>query len=293
MTCPPERLRGAAKNLVAALERHRRQKLAVGQVFETVAVAADADFAFDRVIVRRDVLVVDRPVFSGAVVSPALEVALAESQGDSVPQHRLAADAAAALRIEPCLARPHGRDLTIGEVEGERVRVEVGARVDPRAALDQGNPRTATRQVRCESPAGGAGTNNDDVERVGLHAKRGRLCVLIGAQSTATQRGRSARDELKLLRAQPFDERVMAEVYSAHHHGIRLDGVRIALGERGRATVDLCPGWHVESDRTHQGDGVAPCDRPGLHAVVELDVAVLEPIREMYVDRARRQLVSD
>ena len=65
-----------------------------------------------------------------------------------------------------------------------------------------------------------------------------------------------------------------------------VDGIRwtvsgSALGERGRATVNLCPGWHVESDRTHQGDGVAPCDRPGLHAVVELDVAVLEPIREI------------
>ena len=185
--CPPSDFAARRQNLVAALERDRRQKLAVGEVFEAVAVAADADFALDGVVVRRDVLVVDRPVLSGAVVGLPLEVALAESQGDGVPQHRLSADAAAALGIKSRLARPHRWDLAIGKVEGEGVRVEVGARVDARAALDERNPDTAPRQVRRERPAGGAGTNNDDVECVGLHAKRGRLCVLIGAQSTATR----------------------------------------------------------------------------------------------------------
>ena len=45
--------------------------------------------------------------------------------------------------------------------------------------------------MRGEGSAAGAGTNNDDVECVGLHAKRGRLCVLIGAQSHSNASGRA------------------------------------------------------------------------------------------------------
>ena len=44
----------------------RRQEHAVGQILETVEIAADADFPLDRLVVGRDVLVVDGPVLAGA-----------------------------------------------------------------------------------------------------------------------------------------------------------------------------------------------------------------------------------
>ena len=95
---------GALHNLVAALDRNRRKELAVGQVLEAVAVAADTDLALDPVVVRRDVLVVDRPVLAGAVEGAPLEIALAEPKRHGIPQHGLAADAAAALGVEAFLA---------------------------------------------------------------------------------------------------------------------------------------------------------------------------------------------
>ena len=108
-----ERSRRALQDLVAALQRDRRQEHAVGQILETVEIAADADFALDRVVIGCDVLVVDGPVLAGAFERAALEVPLAEPQRDRIPQHRLAADAAAAFRIEPDLAGPHRRNLAV------------------------------------------------------------------------------------------------------------------------------------------------------------------------------------
>ena len=164
-----ERPRRPLQDLVAALQRDRRQEHAVGQILEAVEVAADADFPLDRLVVRRDVLVVDRPVLAGAVVGPSLEVALAEPQRDRVPQHRLAADAAAAFRIEPRLAGPHRRDLAVGKVERHRMGVEVGARVHARTAFDDGHAHAAAGEVRGERAAGRTGADDDDVEELALH----------------------------------------------------------------------------------------------------------------------------
>ena len=50
---------------------------------------------------------------------------------------------------------------------------------------------------------------------------------------------------------------------------------------------------HIQTHGAHQRDRVAARHRPGLHAVVEPDVVAFEPVLEMHVDRARRQLVGD
>ena len=107
---------------------------------------------------------------SPAPSSAALEVPLAEAKRDRVPQHRLAADAAASLRIEPDLARSHRRNLTVGEVERHRVRVEVRARVHARTALDDGHAHAAPGEVRRQGASRRAGSDDDDVEAVTLHA---------------------------------------------------------------------------------------------------------------------------
>ena len=194
-----ERRRGALQDLVAALHRHRRQELAVRQILEAVAVAADADFALDRVVVGRQVLVVDRPVLAGAFERAPLEVALAEPQRHGIPQHRLAADAAAALRVEPFLARPHRRDLRLGKSNGIAWVLKSVRVFDARAALDDGDADAAAREVRGQRAAGGAGADDDDVEdslcmrRAIVRPTSGRgqpggtvsLCPLIAARGLA------------------------------------------------------------------------------------------------------------
>ncbi len=149
----------------------------------------------DRVVVGRDVLVVDRPVFARALERAALEVPLAEAQRDRVPQHRLAADAAAAFRIEPGLARPHRRNLAGGEVERHRVRVEVGARVDARTALDDRDPHAAAREVRGQRASRRAGPDDDDVEDVGLHARPDDCASQVGRRQLQREQDGRARVE--------------------------------------------------------------------------------------------------
>ena len=89
---------------VGAFHGHGRKKDAVGQIFQMVKIAADAHFALDAIIVRLHVGVIERPVFACAIVLAAFEIALAEAQGDGVPQHGFAAQAAAAFAIESRLA---------------------------------------------------------------------------------------------------------------------------------------------------------------------------------------------
>jgi hypothetical protein len=165
----PDSSRGSLQDQIAALHRHGWEENTVGQVLEAIQIAAQADFALDRFVIRRDILVVDRPVLAGAIVRAPLEVALAEPQRHRIPQHRLAAHAAASLRIESFFSRSHRRDLTGGEVEGERVRVEVGARIHTRTALNQGDTHSTPRKVRGERAARRAGADDDDIERIGLH----------------------------------------------------------------------------------------------------------------------------
>ena len=51
------------------------------------------------------------------------------------------------------------------------MRVEVGARVHARTALDDRDLHAAAGEVRGERASGGAGADDDDVEDVGLHAR--------------------------------------------------------------------------------------------------------------------------
>jgi hypothetical protein len=56
--------------------------------------------------------------------------------------------------------------------------------------------------------------------------------------------------------------------------------------------LDVCL-VDIQTHRVHQRHGVAPCDRPWLHAVVESDVVLLEPVREVHICRAQRQCIGD
>ena len=49
---------------LCTLHRHGRKKNAVGQILQMIVVAADSYFAFDPVVIRNDVSIVDWPVFT-------------------------------------------------------------------------------------------------------------------------------------------------------------------------------------------------------------------------------------
>jgi len=162
----------ALHDQIAAFHRHRRQEDAVGQIFEVVEVPADTDFALDRVVVRREVRVVDRPVFAGALERPPLEIALAEAERHGVPQHGLPAHAAGALGIEAGLAGPHGGYVPVRVVERHRVGIEVGPRVHARPAFHDRDARAAPGEMRGERAAARARSHDHDIEFGPLHVSQ-------------------------------------------------------------------------------------------------------------------------
>ena len=113
-----ERLRDALLHLaLEAVHLHRRQELAVGQLRQAVAAAADAGKALDVVVPRRDVRVADRPVDGDAVARVGLEVEVAPAVRLPPPEQRAAADVIAAHPVEAL-------DLAVGilDVVDEPVR---------------------------------------------------------------------------------------------------------------------------------------------------------------------------
>src|SRR5213075_1654996 len=131
--------RAALHQDVAALHWHRRQEDTVGQIFQTIIVAAHAHFPFDLLVIRRQVLVVDRPVIAGALERVALEITLAETPGHGIPQHGLAAESARTLRVETRFAGLHRRNVSAGKLERHSVSIEVCACVYLGSTLDNGN----------------------------------------------------------------------------------------------------------------------------------------------------------
>ena len=164
--------RPALHDQVAAFHRDRRQEDAVGQVLEVVEIPADTDLAFDDVVVRREVCVIDGPVLACPFGRPPLEIALAEPESHGVPEHGLPAHAAGALGIEAGLAGLHGWDVPVRIVERHRVGIEVGPRVHAGPAFHDRDARAALGQVRCERAAGRTRPHDHDIERGALHISK-------------------------------------------------------------------------------------------------------------------------
>ena len=83
-----------------AVELHRRQELAVGQLRQAFGAAAHADEALDVVVPRRDLGVADRPVDGDAVLRVRFEVQVAPAIALPAPHDRAAADVIAADPVE-------------------------------------------------------------------------------------------------------------------------------------------------------------------------------------------------
>src|SRR5207253_1096998 len=77
-----------------AVARVVLQKNPVGKLGQTFFPSGDAEHGLDTVVVGREVLVLDRPVFAEAVVVLTFEFEITEPPGSAAPAQRLAADQA-------------------------------------------------------------------------------------------------------------------------------------------------------------------------------------------------------
>ena len=83
-----------------AVQIHRRQELAVGQLRQPFGAAAHADEALDLVVPRRELGVADRPVDCDPVLGVRAEIQVAPAIGLPAPHQRAAADVVAADPVE-------------------------------------------------------------------------------------------------------------------------------------------------------------------------------------------------
>ena len=70
-------VRFVGNHLLAAVQLHRRKKLAVGKLRHSLVRAVNAGVSFDVVVPRRDVGVANRPVYCDALPGVRLEVEIA------------------------------------------------------------------------------------------------------------------------------------------------------------------------------------------------------------------------
>jgi len=117
-----------------------------------------------------DVVIINGPVFAGAVDGSAFEIAVAQAPCHGVPGHAFAAEAAAAFRFETRNPRPHGRNVPVRKFEGHGMGVKSGARVDFWAAFDYGDVHASTSQVCRERATGRTRPDYQDVVRLFRHS---------------------------------------------------------------------------------------------------------------------------
>src|SRR5688572_1250598 len=101
-------------------------KVPTGVVRQIVVVAEDADQFVESIVVRRDVIVPDRPVVAKTVSTGRLEIVGPETQGDSSP----------VIGASAHHARPPPHEVRSFR-DGERLSLELPA-ADARVELTEG-----------------------------------------------------------------------------------------------------------------------------------------------------------
>ncbi len=123
-----------------AIERHGRQKVAVGQMRQALSLSANAHVFFHQVVIGLDVLVAEGPVVAVAVEGGSLEVEIAQAQADASPDV-----GAPAGDAQPSL--PTKRLVLAGGVG----LVEVVGRTS-RSCIPCRRSSPSARDASCESP---------------------------------------------------------------------------------------------------------------------------------------------
>src|SRR5262245_27541054 len=160
----------ALDDAVRAPHRHGWKKLAIGQIFQMVGIAANTDLPFNLVVIRGQVSILDRPIRASTFEAVAIEIAWAQPPSDRVPQQCFAANAAGALVFKPSDTRNHDGHPAVRELVRHSMRVESPARVDARPAFHHNDIESTARQARGERTTSRTGTYDADVKESCIHA---------------------------------------------------------------------------------------------------------------------------
>src|SRR6202045_4292504 len=108
-----------AEESFLAGERNGRLELAVGEMLEAFGGAGDADVFFDKIVVRLDVFVAERPVFAVAIERGAFEIPIAEAQTNAAPD--VSSSARYAQATHPVKGLAGGRCIRLFQIVDEPV----------------------------------------------------------------------------------------------------------------------------------------------------------------------------
>ena len=186
-----------AEQSFLAGQRNGRLKVAVGKMFEALGTAGDSNVLFDKIVVRLNVFVAERPVFAIAIERSTFEVPIAKAQADTAPHVRTAsgntkaphpvewlirrssvglfkivdepivgvfvADAKFNLN-GPRLADEFWSHIAVLEFEWWLVlgKIRVGLRA---TGFQEGDFKASFRETLARPAAGSAGTDDDNIER--------------------------------------------------------------------------------------------------------------------------------
>jgi hypothetical protein len=106
-------LDGFLQNPLAAGHRHRRQKLAVGQLRQIFIRAADPDEILDLVVIGFEILVTERPRFTVAIALGSFEIVIAQAIRLATPGDRTPANLTSANPPERLVFRSRVRVVNI------------------------------------------------------------------------------------------------------------------------------------------------------------------------------------
>src|SRR6266403_3110730 len=112
-------LEAIAEESFLTSERNGRLELAVREMLEAFGGAGDADVFFDEIVVRLDIFITKRPVFSVTIERGGFEIPIAEAQADAAPDVGSAAGHAQAAH--PVKGLAGGRCIRLFQIVDEPV----------------------------------------------------------------------------------------------------------------------------------------------------------------------------
>src|SRR5215467_6022163 len=117
------------RQLTAARKIHRREEFTVGHLLEAFSGAANSDEGFHCIVVRREVLVADGPVFAVTITAGGFELVIAITVALATPAKGSAADLAATNPHERFVERKRVRIFPV--VDKELVAVLIAGKTQP------------------------------------------------------------------------------------------------------------------------------------------------------------------
>src|SRR5262249_40560753 len=258
--------------LAAAGEFHRREEFAIGHLLETFMGAADADEGFHQIVVGREVLVADGPVFAVAITAGRFELVVAVTIAFATPAKGSAADLAT--------TNPHERF-----VDGKRVRIFAVVDKELMAVLIAGEtqPLNGLAIEECLSVAEAAELYLIRADMLGKVA--GRYTGRSGLQHQDTHTLLGELLSYPATTGSGADNHRVKELFADTHRRMRMLSRRANLGtdEDRSYRLGLIPGGTptlLARSGRHNGEGTAraPARHDALHPFeISIKVAAAGP----------------